>query len=234
MPDILVNIIPFEGSPFKEPIYAWMSKSKEKLKWNDIGWIIRRIRERIRNSDCLVFQYGRNMISTKNLSKNQKLTDLIEDFEESEKINVTIEDLDGQEIIRRLIGEAISQQLRHNMRQAYKIEERPNAIYYASDPTEIVGFGELDVYKGFIFVPLIQKGGTTGVMLDPRSRYHTKENIRKFIDPENQETWIKELEYDHVDICPVSWCEEKKDPLSSCTHSGSGKSLKIRTTTSSG
>lgn len=223
----LINIFPFDGEPFSNQISLWIFKAKENLKWNEIGWIIKQIRVRIRNSTFLVFQHGRNMISTRNLSNRTELKDLTGYFEVSSCKTLNVEEDEELEILRRLLGEAISHQLRNDMRHAYKVIEQPGAVYYASDPTEITGFGELDVYKGFVFVPLIQKSGRAGVMVDPRAKYHTKRNLRDLLMPNDYESWIKELEFNHIDICPISWCEEKNDPLSPCKLSGSGDSITI-------
>ena len=222
MKQILINIVPFKDQPFKNPITLLEYSAKEEFNWNEIGWIIRQIRRVIRDSDHLVFQLGRKMFSTRRLSENKNLDRFSNKFEPPEEKLISCKDDEGLEILRRLIGESISHQLRNQARNAYKVVERPNAVYFASDPIEVDGFGEIDVYRGFIFVPLITKEGSAGVMIDPRNRYHTKRTLREIkFDP------IMELELRHTDTCPISMCEEKLDPLSACKLSGSGNPIQI-------
>ncbi|MHA1878645.1 MAG: hypothetical protein ACTSUC_19550 [Promethearchaeota archaeon] len=227
--ETLINIIPFEGKPFSKEITVWQYFTSDKFNWADIGWKIRIMRQllRTREDKIIIFQEGNIITANTNLFLVEEIKHLLKNFIEYTEIrNLNVKSTKDLATLQRLLGEAFSDKLRKNKRNAYKVVERSNAVYYATPSIKIADFHEIEIWPGFQYTPLIQNDGAAGMIIDPRSQYHTKQTLRDIYDSNFDLSKELDLYKYHIDVCPID-CPEKRDPLSTCIHSGSGQPITI-------
>ena len=84
------------------------------------------------------------------------------------------------EIISRILGEAIAVNLRHDANKLWKIEEIHNSIFEVSSPENLKGFGEIDVFPGFQYSPIVLENGDAGIIVDLKYKFHSSNSLRHF------------------------------------------------------
>ncbi len=225
MNTIIPNILEFEGNPFINALdIVEYNDEKGKLDYHDLGKTLRLLRKTNRNIP--IIQFENTLLATRTLKDDSEGS--LAKFEKKFR-SVKIEDFKGKDIIRRLIGELIAVQLRNSKDYLWKVEERRNNVFEASDSTKIQRFGDIEIYPGFTFSPIVLPNGKAGVILDLKHKFYSIQNLRDRMisgvfnySDFNTKRWF-------VDTCPLSMdeCAEKRDSFSSCEYAGTGKSLPI-------
>jgi len=223
----MINIIPFNGNPFSKPIFIWKYTMNDHFNWSEIGKVAREIRKSTKGNEVLIFQNGRSLFCNKDLGKFERLKDVyVNKINSTEKVKLNVKNDSDRELIRRLLGEAFAYKLRNlQQRHAYKVTER--TFFYESLTPYRTSFDEIEVWYGFIYVPIIRDDGFAGIIIDPKGKYHTKKTLREIIDLERDIDRLKLLDETHIDICPDPDCPDKSDPFSICVLSESGRSIRI-------
>ncbi|GAH56532.1 unnamed protein product, partial [marine sediment metagenome] len=226
MSAIITNILEFEGKPFIKPLRIIEYKCKNiGVTYSELGKILRNLR-RV-NRDIAIIQYEKYLLTVSPLRKD--VHGSLAKFEE--RVNeIKSTTSRGRDIIRRLMGESIAVQLRMSLHDLWKVEETQNNVFEVSRPKKIQKFGEIDLFPGFHYSPIVLSGGEAGVIIDPKHKFHASQDLRTresrglFNSSNFEETTV------FIDVCPLSFdeCSEKRDPYSTCKLAGTGTTVPIR------
>jgi hypothetical protein len=230
---LLSNILQFKGKSFENPVTAFRYTPKEEMNWYTVGWYLRSLRKIYENRLVAIIQDGTSLYSTRVLLDGG--LGLLESFNEKETKTLSIANESDRSILTKLLGESVAVTLRNQARDTWRIEEVTRAVYEVSNVDALDGFGEIAVFKGFRYQPLILGNGKAGLVIDPKFKFHSTKTFRQYniTDlPYISDEFASDSEYSQkpgvVDLCPIDDCPEKSDSFSVCLLAGTGKRVTIK------
>ncbi|MEM3697608.1 MAG: hypothetical protein QXQ94_08950 [Candidatus Bathyarchaeia archaeon] len=234
MRNLQVNIFEFEGKPFKDGVSLVFYKPTEIIPEENlyvVGKAISKLETETQLSLVAVQSYSSICCASSNpalLPKTLNVSNKNGQFHwlRDETKNVYPSDLNGRELLRRLMARAISNQ---QIARGWFVEAYKQVYYWSFNLSEQLSMGVMDVYPGFIFVPYVYEDGSCAVLIDPKFRFVPRKNYREIIDEmksagKTNEEIVSIIEGETVvDACPIIDCKLRKTPSSNCRLKGAGR-----------
>lgn len=234
MSKVEINIFEFLGRPFQDGLNVVLYEPDQPIRKEQlhlVGKAVAQVELDAKAPSVATQLYSTVCCAPVNLA-HLKNNILVSDGQreaswtrvETRKVHPT--EVDGNEILRRLVSKAISNQ---QIARGWFVEAYRQVYYWSFNLTEQLSMGFMDVYPGFVFVPYVYENGSCAVLIDPKFRFVPRRNYRDIVDDlQAQGKTVDEiastLEGEMViDACPIINCMLRKNPLSSCRLKGAGR-----------
>lgn len=218
------NILKYKGKPLADPVTLHTYELDTENDWAEFQRRLKKLRGVRTNRRTPIVQEHRTLITPRLLDDDEHGS--LKGFKLPVTITAHVDNEHERQLLRRVVGESIATRLRNYPKTFWLVEEVGNAVFDVSDPVKVTGFGELEVFQGFRYAPLVLKDGQVGVIVDPKHKFRSRKTLRGLYDEGVDPYALAQQAYTpFVDACPVEECPEKLDPFSSCRLAGTGKSL---------
>lgn len=200
---IKTNISVLENLQQKKIVYE--ISFQEYTYTNIVNHYITKLRNQLRN--VVSFNNYNNIIVDDRtaIEELKKICD-------SNDLNVCDVELDfnkKDDLLKRYIGEAISQQLRNRFEKLV-ITNQGKDWFKAIDFDQKEKYGLISLFKGFRF-KIVSLKDTIGIIINPKSKFYTDLTLRDLQDKGVQigERYLEK-------VCPLNDCKQKFNPFSTC------------------
>jgi len=232
--NLQVNLFEYEGKPFAKGIQAFLYQLVDEISIDKIAAIkiaAKRL-ENIAEKPSISVQYGKdiycipvNPVSLPEILSVELEGKVIRWKIKKEPEYLTPRTTKGQEIIRRMIAKAVSNQ---QIERGWFVERYRLVYYWSFTLTKQLSTEFMDVFPGFVFRPYVYEDGCCAIMLDPKFKFIPKITLREKVDQLRKGADDQEIAFMFegsalIDACPLVDCEFRKDPSSNCRLKGGGK-----------
>ena len=180
---------------------------EEQINSNKLNEYIRKLRNI--NKDVVSFiNWNRIVIDNKKVISSLKDIHKSDNFRIDEKV-IKLKSPDN--LLKRYIGEAISQQLRNRFEKLV-ITNQGKDWFKAVDYDKKETYGQIQLFKGFRF-KIIPLKDQIGIIIDPKSKFYTEFTLRELYD-NGEDINGRYLEK----LCPIIDCDQIFNPFATCKH----------------
>ncbi len=174
MINLISNFIEYNKNPLDRDIesqkYEPLVKNNEELKYSDIGYIVRVLRNDNRLTP--IFHIGENLFSLEELKKLDNAPELFKKkFKAPENIVLNINNQNDWDIIENLLASMIINHMMRDLNITWKIYESSlRSLYTVLKYSSKFEDQDIKLFTGFTFTPKIINNNRIGIFLDYRSR----------------------------------------------------------------
>ena len=202
---IKTNIVILKDLDQKKTLFEIIFE--KQIYSNKLNEYIRKLRNL--NKDVVSFiNWNRIIVDNKKVISTLKDIHKSDNFKIDEKV---IELKSPDNLLKRYIGEAISQQLRNRFEKLV-ITNQGKDWFKAVDYDKKVSYGQIQLFKGFRFKIILLKD-QIGIIIDPKSKFYTEFTLREIYD-DGEDINGRYLEK----LCPIIDCDQKFNPFAMCKH----------------
>jgi hypothetical protein len=223
-----LNFMNFIGKPFQKPVIAYEYNVPDQLEYERFFPFVGSIQNLLlRSKSGYAVPYladGKKVLCLFNIEKpwstipvDQKYFPGIGPLKLRGTTQINSVNESDRSRIELFLAQAIEQLLQEQNFFVLRLREAYRFVYQF---TEEMSRGEFEIYRGFVFRPMVHGGGSASILIDPKYRLIPRQTLKDMLRAgEKLEALRRELSGKRVlDVCPIppEECSIRRNPRKGC------------------